>query len=367
MGGLLDQLVSAAILSGEVHSRTKLILKSINSLNQQTYPHLQKILVNGGNPPHQTNFLIESGANLTDWTIVDFPIDTMEAEKAPSHKYTGQAALLAAKGNFFFSMNDDDFLEDKYIEKIMRLFEKYPSAITGMGIPILYDHSAHTFGKAPIPRDKRGNLRPEFESGHSLVEKIFFENHIGYQPNLGLQPIMKTIYARDVSSTLFYDGGFPDTSSYFQVVTRGDSVFENSARMYWGKHPGQSNLRASTKHYYFMQYKFDFKHFSRTNCSVYKTYFPAEKQTLKKIRNYFNQQLVFSSILCLNAFFSLSSRIKRKKKNFNPFTDSSLENTKFPLTQHILIVLRHPILVYKIIIREYNLQYLRNEFKNNIK
>lgn len=98
----MDALVSAAILSGEVHSRLSYVKKSIDSLNAQSYPYMQKILVNGGNPPHQTELLIKSGLDLQEWTIIDFPIDTMEADKSPSHKFTGAAALLASSGEFFF-------------------------------------------------------------------------------------------------------------------------------------------------------------------------------------------------------------------------------------------------------------------------
>ena len=41
-------------------------IKSIESINNQSYKNLQKILVNGGSPPHQTAELLNSGVNLDE-------------------------------------------------------------------------------------------------------------------------------------------------------------------------------------------------------------------------------------------------------------------------------------------------------------
>lgn len=349
-------LITVAIFSGEVESRISYLIKSINSINMQTYSNLQKILVNGGNPPHQTARLIDLGIDLSEWVIIDFPIDTMKGTTQISHKYTGQAALLAARGEYFFSMNDDDFLANDFFTKIVRLFEKYPSAIAGIGLPILFNHETQEFGKIRQPKDKFGNTRPEFESGLDVVRKIFFENHTGYQMNIGFQPIIRTEYAKEVAETLFYDGGFPDTSVYFQVIVRGDFVYDASAKMFWGKHSGQSNLKASIRHYYQLLYKYEFMLFSKTNCRVYSIFFPGDKKILRLIKNYFNQNLIYSSLLCINSFFSISSILKGKGRQRNPYKSTSDFNSiKFPLFKHILIIFSHPFQIYKVFTKTKNI------------
>ncbi len=280
----------------------------------------------------------------------------MEVKTQISHKFNGQAALLATKGEYFFSMNDDDFLANDFFAKMVKLFEKYPSAIAGIGQPILFNYETQEYGKIRYPRDKLGNTRPEFESGYDVVRKIFFENHTGYQMNIGFQPIIKTDYAKEVADTLFYDGGFPDTSIYFQVIVRGDFVYDASAKMFWGKHPGQSNLKSSLRHYYQLQYKYDYLLFSKTNCRVYSTFFPEDKKTLRLIKNYFNQNLVYSSLLCINSFFSISSTLKGNGRKSNPYkTNSDFNSTKFPLLKHVFIIFSHPFQIYKVFTKTKNI------------
>lgn len=344
----LDPIITVAILSGEVNSRQTKILKSIESINNQTYKSLQKILVNGGNPPHQTELLQHLGADLSGWIIIDFPIDTMEIHRGTStHKWTGQAALNAASGEYFFSMNDDDFLEIDFFEKIVKLFKKYPSAISGMGVPIYYYYDTDTYGSYKIPTDKNGNIRPEYESGLEVTKKIFFEKSQTYQRVIGFQPVSKTSKLRDVSTT-FFSHGFPDTSSYFQLVSRGPAVFDSTALMYWGKHSSQHNLRASDRHYWFGSYKEDFTQYSKINCEIFKTYLPSNKSEVKKIKKFYKRLLIFSSLLALNSRFS--HKVNKNELDYKSNENYNGEPVKFPVALHLKIVLGGPILASQLII-----------------
>lgn len=331
---------SVAIFSGEVKSRMPKTLNSINSINIQTYSNIQKILINGGSPPHQTSELINNGANLVNWVVIDFPIDTMEAQTGPSHKWNGQAALHASTGDYFFSMNDDDFLQEDFFERMAKLFIKYPTAVSGMGLPIVYDYDSNSFGTKPICIDKKGNLRPEFEPGIEVVKKIFFSDRNSYQPCLGFQPVFKINLVRDVATTIF-DNGFPDYSSYFQVVARGDAVFDSKALMYWGKHSSQNNVIMTNRNHNQPHYAKKFQSYSKVNRSVFNKYLPEFKKESKRIKKYFKKTTILATLHSLKYIYNV--RLKSRNRSFSIVNLSGLSKREFFLLTHLWILITNPV------------------------
>ncbi len=348
---------TAAVLSGELRNRLDKTAKSINSLNNQTHKNLQKILVNGGSPPHQTQELLASGINLDGWTILDFPIDAMDISAGWStHRWNGQAALHATEKEFFFAMNDDDFLSSDFFERIAKLFSKYPSAVTGMGLSVSYYHETDEFGTIPLldPYDiNNGSYvlswksRPECEPGIDLVRKTFFIQKYDYNPNSGFQPVCRTDLVRDVAQYFFSEGGHPDYSSYFQMVVRGDTVFDPEALMYWGKHSGQDHFKMRYKHFWFCSYKELFRMASRNNTMVFKRLLPENLSDAKKIKRYFNQILVSASLLAILDRYSVVSRLRGKGYKPSQFKENIPVGVKFPLFRHLLIAFKNPIISIK--------------------
>ena len=355
---------SAVVLSGEVQSRIPKTVKCINSISDQTYTNIQKILVNGGSPPHQTKDLIVQGANLSGWTIIDFPIDTMEAHTKGTHRWTGQAALHASAGEYFFSMNDDDFLHKDFFEKMAKLFKKYPTAISGMGLPIVYDYDSNSFGTKPSCRDSKNNPRPEFEAGIEIVRKIFFSARNHYQPGLGFQPVFKTQFMRNVSETIF-DSGFPDFSSYFQVVARGDAVFDSEALMYWGKHSNQHNVRMTNRNYWQPHYAKELKRISKINKSVFKNYLPHNKDDLKRINKFFNQLIILLTLHALKLKIKSGVTLKNKIKLDKNQDNQEFYDKKFPWLNHFFILVTNPFPMIEWFIKKVSNKYI-NTNKNRI-
>lgn len=362
IGDILEISFSAVVLSGEVRSRIPKTVKCINSISRQTYTNVQKILINGGSPPHQTNDLIEQGANLSGWKIIDFPIDTMEAQTKGTHRWNGQAALLASTGEYFFSMNDDDFIHEDFFEKMAKLFKKYPTAISGIGLPIVYDHDSNSFSEKPLCIDSEKKPRPEFEAGIEVVRKIFFSARNQYQPCLGFQPIFKTQSVRDVSETIF-SSGFPDFSSYFQVVARGDAVFDSEALMYWGKHSNQHSTKMTNRNYWQPHYAQEFKSILKINTLVFKNYLPHYKNDLKKINKFFNQLIILQTLHAIKLKIKSIAGIKNKKNIVKNQNNQEFYDKKFPWMSHFYILVTNPFSLIKWCIKKVS-NKCKKTFKN---
>jgi glycosyltransferase involved in cell wall biosynthesis len=345
---------SAAVLSGGVRDRLGMTSKSINSLNNQTHKNLQKILVNGGSPPHQTQELLALGVNLDGWTILDFPIDTMDISSAGGvHRWNGQAALHASEKEFFFAMNDDDFLAPDFFDRMAIMFKKYPSAVTGMGLKVGYNHVNGEFGKPSHPKNKKGTVRPEFEPGLEVVREIFFRENLSYGPSLGFQPVCRTNMVLDVAQSFFSDGFYPDCSSFFQMVARGDMVFDSEAFMYWGFHNNNDSRSWDNKIYWYCNHEKIFDTFSRNNILVFKKYLPDNLSDAKKIKSYFLKRVVSYSLFAISDYCSIANFIKGKGKKISA-NKSNSEGVKFPIFRHLFVILKHPYTLVKV---------LQNNFK----
>jgi glycosyltransferase involved in cell wall biosynthesis len=347
----MDVGFSIAILSGEMRNRLDFTKAAIDSFNNQTYRNIQKILVNGGSPPHQTNELLDRGAKLDDWTILDFPIDAMDFKSGwTGHRWNGQAALHAAEKNYFFTMNDDDFIAPDFFEKIAIGLTKYPNAGSAMGMGSLYINESSRIKKFPRPKDKNNIDRPELEPGIEVVRKIFFSNKKisdpPYHPCIGFQPVFKTELARDVSDTLFSSGGFPDNSSYFQVVAREHSLFIFDAKFYWRIHSAQDGRTVAKNFFWNLTHKEHLTRFMQSNLYVFSKYFPNNHKDKKNIKKYFKQAIVTESLIAISQFYSISRLIKGKGKSL--LIDRP-PGANFPLWGHLRIILRHPFLSLRVL------------------
>lgn len=346
---------TVAVFSGELRSRLCMTIKCINSINEQTHPNLQKILVNAGTPPHQTRELIDAGVRLEDWTILDFPIDCMDIKKNnwSAHRWNGAAALNVADKEFFFALNDDDFLASDFFARISHLLQKYPQAKTAMGLRVPFNHDLRNFGQITLPRNKEGAVRPECEPGINLVREIFFRENLGYGPSLGFQPVCDTDLIREIGSDFFYKGFYPDCGPYFQLVSRFDTVFDSKAYMYWGLHENQDHKKWDENNYWYCTHEKVYTEFMNFNSAIFKHFLPRYSRDLKNIEKYFEKRIVSTSV------FSISNRYFAKDFLTPPGKSNEREEPiKFPATRHLLIVLKRPFTTLKLL-----LQLLKSKFK----
>jgi hypothetical protein len=344
---------TVAIFSGELLNRIPMTIKCIDSINNQTFTNLQKILVNGGNPPHQTELLLNAGVKLDDWDILDFPIDAMDIENNWNlHRWNGAAALHAATKDFFFAMNDDDFLELDFFERISILLDKHPSAETAMGLRVTYNHETGLYGKIGHPQKTNGSARPVFESGIEVVRELFFNENLRYGPSLGFQPVCKTSLIREIGPTFFYKGFYPDCSPYFQIVSRTNMVFDSKALMYWGRHGHQDSLKWDENNYWTGSHEKVYTQFSKHNIKVFSKYLPNNIADIKNIEKYFARRIVSASLFAITRHYRLTTIFKSSKL-------SKLDNSrlKFPLLKHVSIIIKRPRTLVTVLKK--NFKYLK--------
>ena len=351
----MDKGFSVAVLSGGVRSRIPMTIKCINSINDQSYKNIEKILVNGGSPPHQTEELRSLGVDISDWKIIDFPIDTMDFESNwNTHRWTGAAALHASTKEFFFALNDDDFISPNFFERIAALFVKYPSAGSAMGLKVNYNHDSRKYGEAIHPKNLQGQLRPIIEPGLNLVRELFFKNNLGYGPSIGFQPICRTEMVRQAGLKFFYEGFYPDCSSYFQVVARSDTIFDADALMYWGVHDKQKQWDWNTKNYWYGYHETVYKNFAKNNIETFSKFMPDNNHDARKIGEYFEKRIVQMSLFSITNYYQLTKYFK--KQYIKVLVEAPLPNASFPLFKHLLIIAKRPLTLAKVI--KENLKFL---------
>jgi hypothetical protein len=328
---------TVAVFSGELRSRLAMTIKCINSINDQTHQNLQKILVNGGSPPHQTKELIDAGVSLDDWTILDFPIDCMDIKENNwnAHKWNGAAALNIANKEFFFAINDDDFIANDFFTRISRLLLKHPRAKTAIGLRVPFYHNSGRYGQITLPRNKEGGTRPEYEPGINPVREIFFRGNLGYGPSLGFQPICDTKAIREIGPSFFYKGFYPDCGPYFQIVSRFDMVFDPEAYMYWGIHENQDHKKWEVNNYWYCAHEKVYTEFMKDNIAIFRKNLPDNLKDIKCIEKYFKTRIVSTS------FFAMTSRYLRR--SFPTAPKRYPKPIKFPIFKHCFIILKRPL------------------------
>lgn len=327
---------TAVVLTGGPR-RTEITSVVLDSLNHQTYSPIQKILINGGGPPTETEYFRARGILTPDWEVIDFPVDTMLKDDVFStYRFPGKAALQIASGDYIYLTNDDDYLADDFFERMAALFTRYPTAITGMGSPRSWNpvnreitEASYHFGWSE---------RPEVMPGMDFVRSSLKIE--GWYGNPGFCFVMKTDYVRQVSDTLF-TSGYPDWSVPLQVVSRGDTVFDPEALMYWGRHPGQDHFIWDEKHYWTGCYKHIFSEISRINNLVLDIWLPGSSEEQKLIKRYFRKQTVRASFTAIATRVNPMGKILRSRKRSTPYPDSN--GRKFRYGIHLRILLMDPL------------------------
>lgn len=325
-----------------------MIEKSLNSINNQSYKNLQKILINGGNPPHQTSRLKSLGVNLSDWEIVDFPTDCMDIQNNwELHRWNGAAALHVASGDFFFALNDDDFLSADFFLRINNLLDLYPNADSAMGLRVTYNHETGEYGEISHPVDYKGRLRPQCEPGINLIRELFFRNNLAYGPSLGFQPVLRTSLVKELGPDFFYKGFYPDCGPYFQIVCRSDTIFDSQALMYWGIHEGQDHIRWDLNNFWNCKHEKVFSDFKNHNLKIFLDFFPHNYDDARQIKKYFEKRLTAISV------FAISTRYLNFKSSLNFLTrpKEPLKPQIFPLIKHLSIILKRPKILTEIIVK----------------
>jgi hypothetical protein len=231
------------------------------------------------------------------------------------------------------------------------LFKKYPDAISGIGLMNGYFHADSRIAVPPIGSGKGPNwkTRPEIEDGINVFRQIYGKRNHHYSPNPGFAYVCRIDKIKEVEKTYFYGAGYPDNSCLIQVVSRGKTVFDPDAHMYWGRHEKQEHFNSDTKHYWDCYYKEHFNRIIRINIDFMKKYHPQLIAEQKMLKRYFKIILINASINCLYAYLKNRGFVYLR---LNTLQDTDQGNKKFPIIRHLCIILSNPNYIFRRILKK---------------
>jgi hypothetical protein len=347
---------TVAIFSGG-SPRPEMTSKALKSINEQTFPDIEKIFINGGRHESELNYLKNLGVLTSDWFVINFPIPIFDVSLVEAaYCIYVKSALASTSGEFFFGMNDDDHLAEDFFERMDKLFSKHPNAISGIGIMNRYFHSDSRIVPAPHGNDmyQDWRCRPEVEDGINLFREIYLHRNYFYNPNPGFAFVCKTEKIREVESSYLFGAGYPDNSCLIQVVSRGETIFDANAHMYWGRHENQEHFKYDARHYWNCSYKKLFNTIALTNIEFMKIFHPSLSKERKALKRYFKFQLIDSSLDALSTYLA---RKKLTRTNSRILPEFNSINKKFPMVKHILILFNSPHYVLKRIQKKLRLKF----------
>jgi glycosyltransferase involved in cell wall biosynthesis len=218
-----SSLVSVII---DTFYRPKMLKNAVTHILEQTYTNIELIIVNNGATKETIEYIEEVIKTDSRIKVVNFEENQFSWDDP--HKLIRicyNAGLENATGDLVFYQSDDDWVNFDFIEKMVNLFvnnEKCTSAI-GRVVNCLYN------GKVINMYDVKE--RATYINGFDLaMDYILKENKI-VQPNPGHSFVFK----REI---LLKYGGFQDTFETHQIlgiVAFGETGFDKSALMYWGR------------------------------------------------------------------------------------------------------------------------------------
>ena len=338
--------------------------KSLICINNQTFPGIQKLFINTGRDISELNFLRAQGALTDDWEIFSFPIPIFDNSLLEaSYCIAVKTALANSIGKYFFGMNDDDHLAVDFFERMSNLFTKYPDAISGIGLMNRYFHANSRIVAPPIGSGKGLNWknRPEIEDGINVFRQFYGKRNYYYNPNPGFAYVCRIDKIKEVEKTYLYGAGYPDNSCLIQIVSRGKTVFDPNAHMYWGRHEKQEHLNYDTKHYWDCSYKEHLKRILDINIDFMKKYHPHLVSEQKMLKQYFRIVLIDSSI---NSFLMYLKKRGFVNLRLNTLQEIDHGNKKFPIIRHLCIILSHPNYIFRRILKKLSF-YFFSGIQNN--
>ena len=216
----------------DTYYRPTLLKEAVEALFRQTYDNLEIILVNNGATPETIEYLHEVAALDQRVKLVHFKENQFSFdEPLKMIRVCFNAGLEVATGDYVWYQSDDDIIADDYAEKMIALFKGNPDCITAAGLPVSVDINGNV--RKDMVRSE--NFRPRYMSGHLMALDSLRKGKMFSAPG--------TIFTikREV---LVKAGGYHsmvELSQLYGIVPFGVTGFDETAILYWRRHPGQLN------------------------------------------------------------------------------------------------------------------------------
>ena len=216
------------------YNRPAFLRQSASALLEQTYEHIEVILINNGATEETREVLHEFESKDKRVRLLHFK----ENQYKPwdPHRMIDvcfNSALEMSTGDYIWHQDDDDFIAEDYIEKMVTLFQGNGNCTSAAGLVALIDGQ----GDIMANENPRGsNYRPRYMPGHILALEALRGSSVMYG-----YPGQIFSFKRDA---LLKYGGFHrsyESHQLYGIMPFGITGFDETAYFYWRRHEGQLN------------------------------------------------------------------------------------------------------------------------------
>lgn len=216
------------------YNRLELLKQSLSALRCQTYQNTEIIVANNGSTDGTTEYLAKVMHEDKRVRTVHFN-ENQYSPQDPNMPMAicTTAALELATGDYIWYQNDDDMVANDYVEKMVALFEENLDCTSAAGLPVSIDINGNILEQNP----RSSNYRPRYMPGHLLALNV--SRSAGVMFNA---PGAVFAFKRDF---FIQSGGFHreiEASHLYGIVPFGVTGFDETAQLYWRRHPEQTNI-----------------------------------------------------------------------------------------------------------------------------
>ena len=229
------------------YNRPKYLRDCLESLASQTSREFEVIVVCNGSPQSTYDVINDFEARLPALKTVRLPTNIWSWDDwVIFFRAVHKPGLEACTGEFVLFLSDDDALSDRFVERVVRMFELNPECVAVTGLAI--SRNLVTGQDSPVVLSQEAEHRPVMEDGKELALKFFSSKKA--DRNYFLDPGFGYV----VRSSFYRDEGLPDCfwreyqmEQYLFLLPQGLVGYDKEAIMYWGRHSDQANLLLNSR------------------------------------------------------------------------------------------------------------------------
>ena len=226
------------------YRRLEYLREAVEAMRGQTYRNVEIIVVNNGAIPSVAEYLCELEAVEPRVKLVHFK-ENQYRDDDPMRivDVCFNAGLKAATGEYVFYQSDDDLIGKDFAAKMTTLFLENPACTSAAGRPVSIGPSGELLEEGV----RCTNFRPRYMPGHLVALSILNSRQRILRGIMYMAPGMIFVLKRE---DLVRAGGYQraiEAGHLYGIVPFGVTGFDETALLYWRRHPGQLNLDLSAK------------------------------------------------------------------------------------------------------------------------
>ncbi|MBV4417258.1 glycosyltransferase [Clostridium tyrobutyricum] len=198
-----------------IYNVEKYLHKCIQSIINQTYPHLEIILVDDGSPDN-------CGSICDDYSLKDDRIKVIHKENGGLSD-ARDVGLDNATGDYVSFIDSDDYISKEFYEVLINLIIKYNADIAQCEFLEIYED--YTYNEVKIYIDQNINILNNIEA----LNNLFNENYVN------TVVVWNKIYKRELFKNIRYPKGKVHEDEYttYKLLFNAEKVVLTSKKMYY--------------------------------------------------------------------------------------------------------------------------------------